>query len=77
MSADPLLRARLAKLIRQYRLEARLTQADLAHALGVSLRTVRRYESGDTFPDEANLRRLMIACNIDAEALFRPRRGAA
>lgn len=74
---DPLLRVRLAKLVRQHRLEVEWTQAELAHALRVDIRTVRRYESGRTWPDEANLRRLMLVCDIDPEALFRPRRGAA
>lgn len=37
--------------LREYRKKAGMTQADLASAIGKTLRTVQSWESGSSFPD--------------------------
>jgi DNA-binding XRE family transcriptional regulator len=44
------------RLIKQYRFQFSLTQADLAHRLGVSQKTVSRWESGENRPNPSQQR---------------------
>ena len=50
--------------LRQARIDHKLTQADVAHAIGTSVRTYQKWESGETTPDGHNLLRLMNWLNI-------------
>jgi uncharacterized protein len=52
----------LVAMIRRVRLEAGLTQAELARCAGTSQPAIARYEQGDTTPTLATLERLMAAC---------------
>jgi transcriptional regulator with XRE-family HTH domain len=46
-----------------------LTQLDVATSLGVSLSTVRRWESGESAPTARNARRLARRLGVSVEAL--------
>jgi len=65
-----------AELIRQARLETRLTQAELAARVGTSQSAIARYESGRTVPSLPTLERLLRACGralaLDAQAQADP-----
>lgn len=50
--------------IKQARIEHKLKQSDVALAIGTSVRTYQKWESGETIPDGHNLLRLMNWLNI-------------
>ena len=50
--------------LKQARIDHKLTQADVAYAIGTSVRTYQKWESGETTPDGHNLLRLMNWLNI-------------
>lgn len=52
----------LAHLVYRTRIEADITQADLAHALGTSQSTVNAWEDGARMPDVAALDGVARAC---------------
>lgn len=60
--------------IRKYRQEVRLTQAQLASALGLAPASIYRYEAGLSAPDVAGLQKLYIhadgTSNESAKAIF-------
>lgn len=56
--------------IRQYRLEAGVTQAVLAQKLGVSLTTVKNWERGATIPNNVHIRKVAEALNINPAKLL-------
>ena len=55
----------------------RMTQRDLAAAIGVSQPTVARWEAGLNSPSDAHKVALATALNQDVRALFPLMRGAA
>jgi hypothetical protein len=56
-----------AKLIKEARSAAGLTQAELARRAGTSQPTVAAYESGDKIPNVSTLERLLRAAGADLE----------
>lgn len=60
---------RLQNLLRQLRLNAGLTQVDLAKALGQQQSFVSKYESGERRLDLIELRRICQAVGIDLAEL--------
>lgn len=68
----------IAKLIRDARLAAGMTQVQLAHHAGTAQPAVAAYESGMRTPTVATLERLLDACEHDLDLYARPRirRGA-
>lgn len=50
--------------IRKLRIELKLTQIDLAKKCGVSLTTLRNWESGVTTPSEDNMKKLNKALKV-------------
>lgn len=50
--------------LKQARIEHKLKQSDVALAIGTSVRTYQKWESGETIPDGHNLLRLMNWLNI-------------
>lgn len=51
--------------LREFRLERKMTQSEVAEAIETSVRTYQKWESGETTPDGHNLLRLMCWLNID------------
>lgn len=58
-------RDRVAELIRRHRVERGLTQAALAKKVGVSVRTVQKWETGAQRPKNSNLLRLARILGLD------------
>lgn len=57
--------------LKEARLEHKFTQADVATAIGTSVRTYQKWECGETIPDGSNLLRLMNWLNIaDPQSLI-------
>jgi transcriptional regulator with XRE-family HTH domain len=54
-----------ASLLREARLRAGLTQAELAERLGMARSQISRYERGDVVPSLEALRRLIRACGLE------------
>jgi transcriptional regulator with XRE-family HTH domain len=52
-------------LLREARLRAGLTQAELAERAGTARSQVSRYERGDVLPSLETLRRLIRECGLD------------
>ncbi len=52
-------------LLREARLRAALTQAELAGRAGIARSQVSRYERGDVLPSLETLRRLIRACGLE------------
>lgn len=48
--------------VKQVRRQVALSQEDLAHALGVSLATVNRWENGKTVPSKLAQRQFLVFC---------------
>jgi putative transcriptional regulator len=61
---------RLANRVRVVRAEARLSQTDLAHAVGVSRQTVSSIETGQYCPSALLAFRLARELDVPIEALF-------
>ena len=51
--------------LREFRLERKMTQSEVAYAIDTSVRTYQKWEGGETTPDGHNLLRLMCWLNID------------
>jgi len=68
-----------ARLVRDARRDAGITQAELARRAGTAQPAVAAYERGVRTPSVATLQRLLGACEHDLELTARPRmrRGAA
>ncbi|MEX2624728.1 MAG: helix-turn-helix transcriptional regulator [Acidimicrobiia bacterium] len=60
----PALPQNVAELIRLARLEAGLSQAELAHRIGSRQPVVSRWESGEDEPRLSTLRRILRACGL-------------
>lgn len=54
------------------RVNADLTQEDVANALGISKNTVVNWEKGRTVPDMAQWRKLELLYNIPMDYIFLP-----
>jgi transcriptional regulator with XRE-family HTH domain len=54
-----------ADLLREARLRAGLTQAELAHAAGRSQSAIARWENGHVQPSLETLRKLIRACKLE------------
>lgn len=52
------------------RVNAGLTQADFAKALGVTIPTIRAYERGESFPDVPKLERIREVTGVGYEDLI-------
>ncbi len=52
-------------LLREARLRAGLTQAELAERVGTARSQISRYERGDVLPSLETLRRLIRACGLE------------
>jgi hypothetical protein len=52
-------------LLREARLRAGLTQAELAQRAGTARSQISRYERGDVLPSLETLRRLIRACGLE------------
>ena len=58
--------------IRTYRIEAGLTQAQLATILGVTQAAVAMWEAGERKPDIIMLKKISNALNVSADTLLEP-----
>lgn len=58
-----------AEIIRSAREALAMSQTDLAREVGVNLRTVMRWESGESRPRNRHLLRLCRVLGIDPEAM--------
>ncbi len=61
---------KIGKFIAQCRKELNMTQEQLAEKLGISNKTVSRWENGNTFPDISILQDLCGALNISVNELL-------
>lgn len=59
----------ISKFLRQARQAKQLTQAELASKSGLSVGTIQNYESGQSSPNERNLKRLADALGISVDSL--------
>jgi len=64
-------RARVGARIRQARLDAELTQTELARKLGVADAAISRWETGRVMPSPRYLDALEKALDVPAEAFLR------
>ncbi len=69
-AADASVTAHIGQVIRRYRLDARLGQADLAEQLGVTKTAVGNWELGLTRPDIGTLPRLCEALDLPVTELL-------
>jgi putative transcriptional regulator len=79
---EPVSPEELAKRLKEARVAAGLTQAELADAVGVAQSAICGWENGDYEPGRALWKRIADACHTDVVTLFlkkspRPRRPAA
>lgn len=56
--------------MRELRRRKLLTQKELAEAVGASYQTIQRWESGESTPRPAAMRRLCAVLDVTAEALL-------
>ena len=72
--SDPLtkkkLTVHLGEALREARLKAELTQADVADRVGVATEVYGRMERGNLTPSVPNLRKLCMVLRVDASAAF-------
>ena len=54
----------IGECIRKTRKLKGFTQEELAHASGLSVMSIRRYESGERFPSEETLNRIASALQV-------------
>lgn len=65
--------AQIAELVRDARRRARLSQAQLAAALGTTQSVVSRWERGHDTPRADTLADIFRACGFEADVVLRPR----
>ena len=56
--------------IKNFRLQKGLTQADLAHAVGISLMALKRYEYGERLPNVQTAMRISKILNVPIDKLW-------
>ena len=61
----------LGEVLKQHRLECKMTQEFVAESLGVSRQAVSKWESGISDPSTTNLMALAKLFNVNAEELLR------
>lgn len=59
-----------AKLIRMYRITARMSQQDLARDMGMDKHSIYQYERGMRLPSNINLRAARDCCNARMMVMF-------
>lgn len=64
--------SRVGYLIRNFRIAADMTQKELAESCGLNESTIRNYELGNRYPDEATLFKIANSLNISFFALSDP-----
>ena len=64
--------SRVGVLIRNFRIAAELTQKELAERCGLNESTIRNYELGNRYPDEATLLNIANHLNVSFFALSDP-----
>lgn len=64
--------SRVGVLIRNFRIAAELTQKELAERCGLNESTIRNYELGNRYPDEATLLNIAKHLNVSFFALSDP-----
>lgn len=64
-------------LVRECRVQRQLTQEQLAHLVGTTLRTVQRWERGSHAPQPTQRRRLAQVLGLKISELTRNGQGAA
>jgi len=64
------MKKRLAKKIREFRIEKGLTQGDLARRMGVSQPFVSKIEKGESLPERKTLSRLAGALGLEEDCLI-------
>lgn len=64
---DDLRKKKLAKKIREVRIERRLTQGDLADKMGVSQPFISKIEKGESLPEQKTLIRLAEALDVEED----------
>lgn len=62
-----------AHLVREARLRAGLTQAELAERVGTTQSSIARWESGATRPPLETVRRIVEACGLELRIGLEPR----
>lgn len=65
-----MLEKRFGQHIRQLRKRIKITQEQLAEAVGVDVRTVQRWEAGENGPDFSNLEPIAKILGVPVEGLF-------
>jgi len=60
----------IGECIRQTRKLKGLTQEELAHASGLSVMSIRRYEGGERFPSEETLSRIASALQVSISSFI-------
>ncbi|OJT16415.1 transcriptional regulator [Archangium sp. Cb G35] len=60
----------LGEVLREARLKAELTQADVAERVGMATEVYGRIERGNLTPSVPSLRRLCVALRVDANAVL-------
>ena len=61
---------KLGRFLKQLRMEKQLTQEKLSETLGVSRRTVSRWETGNNLPDLSILVELADFYDVDLKEIF-------
>ena len=62
----------IGETVKARRAEMGKSQAELAEALGIDLRTVQNVEAGDTIPAGATLYRIAHVMNLSIDRMFFP-----
>lgn len=61
---------KIGRFLKQLRMEKQLTQEKLSETLGVSRRTVSRWETGSNLPDLSILVELVELYDVDVKEIF-------
>ena len=62
----------IGERIRYYRKLAGLTQSELAKKAGISMMSIRRYETGERVPNLETLRKIASCLNTDIISFYKP-----
>lgn len=70
-NADPIIKRNLANSLKEYRVNAKMTQEFVAQSLGVSRQAVSKWESGTSDPSTTNLIALAKLYQVSPEEIIR------
>ncbi len=70
-NADPIIKRKLADSLKEYRVNAKMTQEFVAQSLGVSRQAVSKWESGTSDPSTTNLIALAKLYQVSPEEIIR------